>query len=161
MAFITRVVVRSLAWVWTRVLTERVRVRTMWLLSEKVAVRAVGIVRDPDGAMLMVADRSGKWSLPEVSLGRFDQPQLRLREHLNGMHGLKADNWRPVTTLRSRGTGLDCVYLCDVVGSHPPAKAGMTMKFMKVTNLDRSVDMASRQVIGLIGAADLEGVGHV
>ena len=70
MAFMGRMVVGALAWVWTRVFTERVRVRTMWLLNEKVAVRVVGIVRGPDGAILMVADPSGRWTLPGVLTNR-------------------------------------------------------------------------------------------
>ena len=86
MAFMGRMVVGALAWVWTRVFTERVRVRTMWLLNEKVAVRVVGVVRGPDGAILMVADPAGRWTLPGVPLGRLDQPQSRLRDHLQGTH---------------------------------------------------------------------------
>ncbi len=155
-----RMAVCAVAWVWTWVFIERRRVHTMWLLNEKVAVRAVGKVRGSDGAVLLVADPSGEWSLPGVSLGRFDQPQSRLREHLESTHGIKADEWRPVSARRSRGTGLDGVYLCDVVGAHPLAKASMTMKFMKATNLHPSVDVASRQVIGLIGATDFEGGAH-
>lgn len=161
MAFIVRLAVRLLAWVWTQVLTERIRVRTMWFINQKVAVRVVGIVRGADGAILMVADTLGQWSLPVVSVGRFDQPQSRLREHLEGRHGIKVGNWRPVSARRLRHAGLDCVYMCDVVCSDPPAKAGMAMKFKTLTNLDPSVDVASREVIEFVPVGDWQGFGHV
>jgi len=156
-AFMGRMVVGALAWLWTRVFTERVRVRTMWLLNEKVAVRVVGIVRGPDGAILMVADPAGRWTLPGVPLGRLDQPQSRLRDHLQGTHGIGARNWRPVSARRSRHAGLECIYTCDVSSWHSRTNAAVAMKFMTVSNLDPSVDDASSDIISFIGSGNRLG----
>jgi hypothetical protein len=156
-AFMGRMVVGALAWLWTRVFTERVRVRTMWLLNEKVAVRVVGIVRGPDGAILMVADPAGRWTLPGVPLGRLDQPQSRLRDHLQGTHGIGARNWRPVSARRSRHAGLECIYTCDVASWDPRTNAAVAMKFMTVSNLDPSVDDASSDIISFIGSGNRLG----
>ncbi|NCA14107.1 MAG: hypothetical protein EBS89_08250 [Proteobacteria bacterium] len=58
-----------LAWVWTRVFPERLRIATMWWLNEKVAVRVVAVVPGPHGSVL-VRVRRGRFGLPSRRLGR-------------------------------------------------------------------------------------------
>lgn len=102
--------VRVAAWVWTRLMTERMRVATMWWLNEKVVVRVVAVVPGPHGSLLARV-RNGRLALPSVRLGRASQPADEIGSHLRVTCGLAADAWLPVDAVRGRGRALEAILL--------------------------------------------------
>lgn len=102
--------VRVLAWIWTRILTERLRVATMWWLNEKVAVRVVAVVPGPHGSVLARV-RRGRLVLPSVRLGRDADPEASVRALARDMCGVEAAGWVPVDVVRRPRARLDAVFL--------------------------------------------------
>lgn len=108
------VAVRALAWVWTRVLTERLRVATMWWLNEKVVVRVVGVVPGPGGTVLARV-RRGRLALPSARLDRGSQPAMAVGTSVRDTCGLEASAWRPIDVVRRRGSRLDAILVATGV----------------------------------------------
>ena len=102
--------VRVLAWIWTRVLTERLRVATMWWLNEKVAVRVVAVVPGPHGSVLARV-RRGRLVLPSVRLGRDADPEATVRSLVRETCGLDAARWAPIDAVRRSGAALDAIFV--------------------------------------------------
>jgi hypothetical protein len=104
--------VRVFAWIWTRVLTERLRLLTMWWLKEKVAVRVVAVVPGPHGSILAGA-RCDRLTLPSVRLDRNANPEAAVREYVREACDVVAANWPPVDAVRRPGSRLDAIFVAD------------------------------------------------
>ena len=102
--------VRALAWIWTRVLTERQRVATMWWLNEKVTVRVVAVVPGPHGSVLARVRRR-RLALPSVRLGRDADPEATVRALVRDECAVEAAGWAPIDAVRRMGARLDAIFV--------------------------------------------------
>jgi hypothetical protein len=105
-------VVGILAWVWTRVLPERLRIATMWWLNEKVAVRVVAVVPGPHGSVL-VRVRRGRLGLPSRRLGRDADPEAAVGALVRETCGLVPESWIPIDAVRRPRARLDAIFVAN------------------------------------------------
>jgi hypothetical protein len=101
-----------LAWVWTRVFPERLRIATMWWLNEKVAVRVVAVVPGPHGSVL-VRVRRGRFGLPSRRLGRDADPEAAVGALVRETCGLVPQAWIPIDAVRRPGARLDAIFVAN------------------------------------------------
>ena len=102
--------VRVLAWTWTRVFSERLRVATMWWLNEKVAVRVVAVVPGPHGSVLAWANQR-RLVLPSVRLGRDADPEAAVGSLVREGCGFVPQAWVPIDAVRRPGARLDAIFV--------------------------------------------------
>lgn len=114
------VTVRALAWIWTRLLGDRVRSRIMWWLNPKFAVGVTGVVYNERGEILFLehAFRTRyRWALPGGWIGRREHPEHALHRELREETGLTVSIERLLAARTFDQARLDVVYLCRAADS--------------------------------------------
>jgi ADP-ribose pyrophosphatase YjhB (NUDIX family) len=109
--------VRVLAWVWTRLLDDRVRSRLMWWLNAKFAVGVTAVVRNERGEVLFVEHafrRQYPWALPGGWIQRREYPEEAVVRELQEETGLQVAVERAVAAHTFRQPRLDVAFLCHV-----------------------------------------------
>ena len=119
--------VRVLAWVWTRLMHDRLRTGVMWWLNAKFAVGVTAIVRNETGDVLLV-ERAARgrhpWSLPGGWIRRREQLEEAVAREVREETGFDVEVLGPVSACTFPSPRLDVAYLCRVRGGTARAWAG-------------------------------------
>jgi ADP-ribose pyrophosphatase YjhB (NUDIX family) len=108
-----------LAWIWTRLLDDRVRSQVMWWLNAKFAVGVTGIVRNGRGEVLFVQHPSRRrypWTLPGGWMRRWETPEGALLRELREQAGVDVELEGVLVADTFPLPRLNVTYLCRLRG---------------------------------------------
>ena len=118
--------VRALAFIWTRLMDDRMRTAVMWALNTKFAVGVTGVVANGEGEVLFLehAFRSpSPWALPAGWMRRGERPEAAIVRKVKEETGLDVAVDRLLAANAFPLPRVDVVYLCRLRGGVPRASA--------------------------------------